>query len=93
MVFKVTKWLASSVCIFYVSKVKSNNLRNEKGYIDTKRESERILIYPWLFVHNVDLRVLLGSSLQKVSSVEGKSHNHLKHTEGLFHLGGKNETI
>ena len=87
--------MTSSVPIFgmYVLCIQRKKKRNEQGYIDTKRESERTLIYPWFLLHNIDLRVLLGSSLQKVSStfcIDGKSHNHLKHTEGLFQLGGKN---
>ena len=89
IVFQVTKWLASSVCIFYAYKEKSDNLKNEQGDTYTNKQSERPLIYPRFLLHDVDLRVLLGRSLQRVRCIVGKNHNHLKHTEGLFYLDGK----
>ena len=44
--------------------------------IYTNRQSEKNLIYPWFLLYGVDLRVLLGNSLQKVSNIVGKNHNH-----------------
>ena len=64
---------------------KNNNLRDEKGDTYTIRQSDRNLIYLWFLLHGVDLWVLLGNCLQKVSNIVSKNHNHLKHREGLFH--------
>ena len=63
---------------------KNDNLRNEQGDTYTNRKSERTLIYPWFLLHVLDLRVLLGNSLGKVSSILGKNHNHLKRAEGEY---------
>lgn len=67
--------LQYAVCILRMQR-KDENLRNDQGDIYTKRRSERTLIYPRFQLHGLDPGMHLENSLQKVSKIVAKNHNH-----------------
>ena len=88
IVFKVTKWFASSVCIILVFKVKIEKRTRIYRHKQTVRKNFHLPVISSIWCRSSSASCKFSTKSEYINIV-GKSHNHLKYTEGLVHPSRK----